>query len=91
MVVEDGGKGILFHDDLSLPQFALLLLSWHFDDSGLVDDTGCSLSFLNDADNPGLVALLLLNVLKHTIASKFKKSLDLKFGSKQMCKNVLRP
>lgn len=46
-----------------LPQFALLLLSWHFDDSGLVDDSGGPLSLLDDADDPGLVALLFLNVL----------------------------
>merc|ERR1719370_564510 len=47
----------------ALPEFSVLLLGWHFDDSGLVDDPRRPLALLHDADDPSLVALLFLNVL----------------------------
>ena len=47
-----------------LPQLSVFLLGRNFDDPGLVDDPGGPVSLLNDADDPGLVALLLLDVLE---------------------------
>lgn len=40
-----------------------LLFSGHLDYSGLIDDAGRPVAFLHDADDPRLVALLLLDVL----------------------------
>merc|ERR1712186_48025 len=40
-----------------LPEFAFLFFGRNFDDSG------CSLAFLHNTDNPGLVSFLFLNVL----------------------------
>lgn len=48
---------------MSLPQFALLLFGGHLDHTRLVDDARRAVSLLDDADDPRLVALLLLNVL----------------------------
>ncbi len=50
-----------------LPELALLLLGGDLDNSGLVDDAGGPLALLDDADDPGLVALLLLDVLKMSV------------------------
>jgi len=47
-----------------LPKLSVLLLGRNFDDSRLVDDPSGPVAFLHDADDPGLVALLLLNILK---------------------------
>ena len=46
-----------------LPEFAFLFFGRNFDDSGFIDDSGCTLTFLHDTDNPGLVSFLFLNVL----------------------------
>jgi len=40
-----------------------LVLGGHLNDAGLVDDACGLIALLNDADDPGLVALLLLDVL----------------------------
>ena len=40
-----------------------LVLGGNFDDTGLVDDAGRLVALLNDANDPGLIALLLFNVL----------------------------
>ena len=48
-----------------LPQLPFLLLCWNFDDSRLVNDPCCSLTLLHNPNDPGLVSLLLLNVLQH--------------------------
>ena len=48
---------------MSLPQLSLLLLGGHLDHPGLVDDPRRPVALLHDADDPGLVALLLLDVL----------------------------
>ena len=47
-----------------LPQLSIFLLGRNFDDPGLVDDPGGPVALLDDADDPGLVALLLLDVLE---------------------------
>ena len=46
-----------------LPELSLLLLGGDFDHSRLVNDPRSSLTLLNNADNPGLITLLFLNVL----------------------------
>jgi hypothetical protein len=46
-----------------LPKLSLLLLGRDLDHSGLVDDPGRPVTLLHDANDPGLVALLLLDVL----------------------------
>ena len=51
---------------MGLPKLSVLLFSRNFDDSGLVDDPGGPVALLHDADDPGLVALLLLNVLEES-------------------------
>ncbi len=45
------------------PELSLLLLGRHFDYAGLVDDPRRPVAFLHDANDPRLVALLLLDVL----------------------------
>ena len=49
---------------MSLPELSVLLLGGNFDDPGLVDDPGGPVALLNDTDDPGLVALLLRDVLE---------------------------
>ena len=40
-----------------------LTLGGHFNDTRLVDDTSRLVALLHDANNPGLIALLLMDVL----------------------------
>ncbi|CAN7940807.1 unnamed protein product [Ixodes pacificus] len=46
-----------------LPELSVLVLGRHLNDPGFVNDACGAAALLNDADDPGLVALLLLNVL----------------------------
>ena len=46
-----------------LPELSVLFFCRNFDDSRFVDDASCTVTFLNDADDPGLITLLLLDVL----------------------------
>ena len=55
---------------MSLPELSVLLLGGNFDDPGLVDDPGGPVALLHDADDPGLVAFLLLNVLKERLEGR---------------------
>ena len=48
---------------LRLPELSVLFFCRNFDDSRFVDDASCTVTFLNDADDPGLITLLLLDVL----------------------------
>ena len=47
-----------------LPQFSVSFFGRNFDDSRLLDDPRRSVALLHDADDPGLVTLLLLDFLK---------------------------
>lgn len=46
-----------------LPELSVLVLGRHLDDPWFVNDACGAAALFNDADDPGLVALLLLNVL----------------------------
>ena len=68
---------------MSLPELSVLLLGRNFDDPGLVDDPGGPVALLHDADDPGLVAFLLLNVLKEGLEGGLNElvKIDVVFSS----------
>ena len=53
---------VMWHAWWNLPKFAFSFLGRNFNDSRLVDDARRSVALLNDANDPGLVSLLLLDV-----------------------------
>jgi len=48
---------------VQLPEGPFFLLRRNFNDTRLVDDSSCSVPFLNNPNDPGLISFLLLNFL----------------------------
>jgi len=52
-----------FNTALLLPQFPILFFCRDFNHTWFINNSSCSVSLLNNSNNPGLITFLLLNIL----------------------------